>query len=838
MAEPPLDTQLIAALRHASRALGIASVIVGLACLAGIALDLDLLTQWIPRHPSIPLNTALCCVLAGTSLWIQAARPSSSLALFFARSCAAIVAVVGTATLIEYAVGLDLGMDRWIVHLLPRRGGTQYAVRPLPLAALELALVGPALLLLGSETNWKSTLVEIFGFGASVVALVAVTAHIYGATTIYQFSGSFAGIALPASTLFVFLSTGILLAYPERGLLSILTSDALGGATARRLVVVGLLSPLLIGLLVAVTRYAGLTDLPTAFAIFAVSADVLGVVLILFNSRKLTESDLALRYARSEETRLRKRVETLYRASEAVAQSLTRLPEADVRVVLQAVVLQARAITDAQYAALGIGDDPEKPFNPWVQSGMTDAEAAAIGRVPRPVASLGEVVRHGKALRMANLEALPAFRGFPPHHPKITSLLGVPIRYEGNNVGNLYLGNKLGASEFSEDDQRAVEMLATRVGASLEIARLYQTEALTKKWLGRVIDQMPEGLILTDDQGRILSYNRSARSMAAEALDQTLPDGAPALRFDISRPSGQPVEWEDLPLIQAIRERRTVTGIEINLRKPDGRQVTVLASAAPVSGRETLARGASAVIVCHDVTELKELERLREEWTAVIAHDLRQPASTIAMIGDMLSRPDLTADREPLIKHLRSASQRLDRMIGDLLDMSRIEARKVVVHKERMDLVSFAKEVIQRSSAVVGGHQVKLESEAPALPIFADPARVEQILFNLLSNAAKYGDPGSDILIILKDRINEAEVSVVNRGEGIGPEDLSRLFTRFYRTPGAKASRAEGLGLGLYIAKGLVDAQGGMIWVESKPKETTAIRFTLPYEESAARETK
>ncbi|MBI4497863.1 MAG: GAF domain-containing protein [Chloroflexi bacterium] len=174
------------------------------------------------------------------------------------------------------------------------------------------------------------------------------------------------------------------------------------------------------------------------------------------------------------ERRLRVQVEAVSHAALAISE------EFDLRAVLQTIVEQARVVAGAQYAALGImSADPEQPFDPWVFSGLTPEQAAAAGtgRHPRPVGTLGVVARAGQAVRVADIRQHPAFAGLPPQHPALTSFLGVPIRYQGRSVGNLYLANKVGGEEFTAADQQAVALLAQHAALALEHARVHQQMA-------------------------------------------------------------------------------------------------------------------------------------------------------------------------------------------------------------------------------------------------------------------------------------------------------------------------------------------------------------------------
>jgi signal transduction histidine kinase len=272
------------------------------------------------------------------------------------------------------------------------------------------------------------------------------------------------------------------------------------------------------------------------------------------------------------------------------------------------------------------------------------------------------------------------------------------------------------------------------------------------------------------------------------------------------------------------------------LARPDGSRVPVLVSTAPVRGRWGEVIG--AVVTFEDITPLKELERHREEWTSVIAHDLRQPVTVIHARADLLQRRlQRQVSPEELSKHLehiRTAARSLNTMIGDLLDVSRIEARRLSLELQTVDLPALVQQVMDRAADATQGHPVEVQVDGDIPLIEVDPGRVEQILGNLLSNAAKYSDRGTEILVKVERRDGVIQVAVTNRGKGIPSEEIPRLFTRFHRTEWANEERITGLGLGLYISKGLVEAHGGQIWAESIPGQTTTFSFTLPIVRASA----
>lgn len=549
---------------------------------------------------------------------------------------------------------------------------------------------------------------------------------------------------------------------------------------------------------------------------------LIGVSTITRDIRSRKAAEVALARAHAAERDLRVRLEAMSTAAVAIAEAVARLPQTDLDAVLRTITAQAQILTHARYAALGLGTDPTRPFEHWAHVGMTDEQVAAIGRRPRPVGLLGEVMRTGRPLRVADVAAHPAAVGLPPGHVPMRSFLGVPIVHGGRSYGNLYLGDRQDGGEFSADDERVLALLAERAGTALETARLYREEQLAKAWLQDVIEGMPEAVVLADVTGKI-SCNEATRKLADCELG---PDRLP--RFDLRAPNGAPVAPADRPLTRALRGE-TVASHELLVRCGDSSSLPVLASASPL--RDGHGQVAGAVCVLRDITPLKEIERMREEWTAVVAHDLRQPLTVISMSAQTIERA-FSAVPNPVVwralGRIGSAADRLARMVRDLLDTTRIETRQLRLSRESVDLAGLLAEVASRVQA--DDRTVRLAIAGPLPRVRADVGRVEQVLDNLLSNAFKYGAPGTEVVLAARVAGDAVLISARNRGPALTQEELARLFERFYRARSAGA--VEGLGLGLYISRGLVEAHGGKIWAESGGEATT-VSFTLPIDAGA-----
>ncbi len=377
-------------------------------------------------------------------------------------------------------------------------------------------------------------------------------------------------------------------------------------------------------------------------------------------------------------------------------------------------------------------------------------------------------------------------------------------------------GNVIGITSAAVDITERAEFEHAR-------ERLLEQLDTERKRLEAVLDQMPGAVVLTDANGHILLQNRAALMLS----DTNERHHENAMAFDIRLPSGKPPSPEMLPLTRAMREGITTQSIELLIRRSDGELTPVLASAAPIRGPSGEFVGAVAVF--QDIIRLKHLERLREEWTSIIAHDLRQPIMTILMSAELFEQRIKEDSRilDPrALHHIIRSAKKIERMIGDLMDVSLIEAQRLTLDIQEMDARALISEVLDEMTSQLQEHLTRLQVHGLIPSIRADRERIEQVLTNLLSNAAKYGESGTPIDVVLESHDDELEITVTNRGRGLEPDELKSIFARFHR--GRAATEATGVGLGLYISKGLVEAHGGRMWAESSSGETTTFHFTLP----------
>lgn len=225
--------------------------------------------------------------------------------------------------------------------------------------------------------------------------------------------------------------------------------------------------------------------------------------------------------------------------------------------------------------------------------------------------------------------------------------------------------------------------------------------------------------------------------------------------------------------------------------------------------------------------ELEKEREQRERFLAMVAHDLRQPITALGAYAQLLRRGEQLSGeaRQRAIGQIEEQARRLERMASDLVDMSRIAIGRFEMRRAPFDMAGLARQVVDEQQLSAKAHRLHLDASASVVGLW-DRDRLHQVLGNLISNAVRYSPAGSDVHVSVRRTDGEVEVSVIDQGPGLNPEQLAEVFEPFRRGPQAMAGN--GLGLGLYISKAIVEAHGGRIWAESEPGKGSKFTFTLP----------
>lgn len=357
----------------------------------------------------------------------------------------------------------------------------------------------------------------------------------------------------------------------------------------------------------------------------------------------------------------------------------------------------------------------------------------------------------------------------------------------------------------------------------LTIEHKVRTEAERQDMQKQVLlDNIGEGVLVIAPNGRLLMANKVALEITGvqgwpETLEELL---SPAALF---RNDGSRLALNEL-LTARLLAGHYFTDEEYRLKRADGTERRLLISGNAVKDRQ--GQIFMNLVTIRDVTELRNLEQIREDYLHMVSHDLRSPLAVILSHAQLLG---LMAKEETRIANsaqaIADSALRMNNMIADLVDSTRIESGQLVLKTVRINLDRFIPDFLLRMQGVINVERIRLIKGEPLQTVVADPNRLERIFVNLLSNALKYSSPETMVEIALRVDGPQVVIAVRDEGQGISPVDLPRIFDRYYRV---QASDEEGIGLGLYIVKKLVEAHNGTVWVESVLGQGSTFYFTLP----------
>ena len=528
-----------------------------------------------------------------------------------------------------------------------------------------------------------------------------------------------------------------------------------------------------------------------------------------------------------ENAALRARISALSAASLRISASL------DLETVLNEVVESARALTGARYGAIATIDEAGVPQD-FVTSGFTAEEHRKLVEWPDGP-RLFEFFRDLPGpLRIPDVPAYVRSLGFSPDRLPSKTFQGTPMRHRGVHVGNFYLVEKEGGEGFTDEDEEVLVLFASQAATAIANARTYRAEQRARAGLEALIETSPVGVVVFDAQtGDLASLNREARRIVqglclpGQSTEQLL--GVITCR----RADGREIALDRLPLAQVLDRAETVRAEEVVLSVPDGRNVTTLINATPIHGPDGAL--ASVVVTMQDLAPLQELERMRAEFLGMVSHELRAPLTSIKGSAATVLRASRIFGPAEVAQFFRIIDQQADRMdslIGDLLDAGRIETGTLSVAPEPSDVAALVDQA--RGTFISGGgrHTVRIDLP-PGLPrVMADRQRLVQVFNNLLANAARHSPESAPIRVAAEREGSNVAVSVSDEGRGIAPDQLGQLFRKY--TAAGDREGGIGGGLGLAICKGLVEAHGGRIRAESGGVGLGArFTFTIPVAEAS-----
>jgi PAS domain S-box-containing protein len=549
-----------------------------------------------------------------------------------------------------------------------------------------------------------------------------------------------------------------------------------------------------------------------------------GLVVVFFaEQRTFTDDDLELGRRLAGAARGGLERSELYeseRTSRALSQQLARMgsllaTELDPGAILDEVAEQAPALLGADACVIEIVEEDE-----LVVSAVGGASAPPVLGTRRPTTNrpAGDVVQGRAPVVFADAGEDPRLLGDDPvlaaGH---SAYVGVPLVGVQQGLQGVLAVYSQRPRAWREEEVEALAALAGNASAVLSNAELYQRVAIERERSYAILSNIADGIVAVDREGGVVLWNDAAEAItgvpAAAALGRTPLE---VLQRELA--SGEE-GWagERVLAIQRGGEEVALSLTEAVMRDPVG----------AVAGR---------IFAFRDVSSERIVEQMKSDFVSTVSHQLRAPLTSIYGFAQTLLRRDVAfgeAERETFLGYIASEAQRLTAIVDALLSVARLEAGDLQVELVPTDLRAVVSEAVTtvQHGANVNGHHFVLHLPDEPLAASADREKLGQILMNLLDNAVKFSPNGGTVTVEAHRRAGRVEVRVVDEGQGIPEDERERIFSKFHRADSSPRGPS-GAGLGLFIARGLVRAMGGRIWVDSAEGGGSSFAFELPLAEA------
>ena len=422
----------------------------------------------------------------------------------------------------------------------------------------------------------------------------------------------------------------------------------------------------------------------------------------------------------------------------------------------------------------------------------------------------------GRVINKQRSEIIPDIVADPDADPDLETILNqfalhsaliVPIRQQRKVLGALYFAAEAD-HHYSADDLQIGRLLAAGLASSLETSRLYQRLADEKSTLSAVLTSTQDGVLVINDTGTVLLANPAFEIM-----------------FDL-----RPGAVTGQPLIDHIQDQTILTAITANeesteVTLPDGR----IAQARSAQVITDFGELVGLTTVFRDITLLKELDEMKNEFVNTVSHDLKNPINIIMLSCELMSRTgELSDGQRQMQKRIQNTAVYMNELVTELLDLGKIQAG-LDLHPRTFDLTALVQDVLLAVELTAEDKQQQIIfAQQDAVNIHADKRRIKQVLLNLIGNAIKYTPDNGEVTIRIHQKNSGVEVAVTDTGIGIAAQDLPYVFDKFYRVQSKETSNIKGTGLGLAITRSIVEAHNGRIWVNSTVGQGTTFAFSLP----------
>jgi PAS domain S-box-containing protein len=490
--------------------------------------------------------------------------------------------------------------------------------------------------------------------------------------------------------------------------------------------------------------------------------------------------------------------------------------ELDLNAVLRLIVQNAVEVLNGHAGLVALEENAER-YHIYQTYGVP----APLLNQLNPTLQKASSVDEARALLERNLTAIAREFGLG-----LWQIVSLPLRVRNESLGRLYVFRTVGG--FSPNDRAVLQMFADQAAIAVHNAQLYAAMNAEKRRLDAVLEFSADGVIIMDAAHRITTFNQAleritdldGEDVAGHTFEDVvrLENKRAGLTLAEAEANGWPILETKGPLM-----------LEADIVRADGKRIGVEIYFTALFAAD--GKLAGIVADFHDISRFREADQMKSTFMSVVSHELKTPVAIIKGYASTLNRPDAKWD-ESLVRDglsvIEEESDRLTELIDDLLDASRVEAGGLKLTPVELDIDALVTDVIKKMKPQVKTH--KLAADVPPdLPlVYADEARIVQVLRNFITNAVKYSPEGKTIRVSSRTTPTEVIITVTDQGSGISAEDQKNLFERFHRVDNALTRKTQGAGLGLFISRAIIEGHKGRIWVESDGKHGSAFSFSLP----------
>ena len=399
----------------------------------------------------------------------------------------------------------------------------------------------------------------------------------------------------------------------------------------------------------------------------------------------------------------------------------------------------------------------------------------------------------------------------------------VPMKHKGKILGLIHLADE-SENKIPLERVQFLERVGVYIGEALRTFMAEDELQESEKRYRDLYEEAPNVYFVVGVDGCIKRVNRSAMALFGYSLDELI--GRQVFDLYADTPNGK---GKAQGVFQRFLAGEEVRDEELEMCRANGSKVWISLSVRPVRDKNGQVVASRSVVV--DITERKRLDQLKDEFIGLVSHELRSPLTVITgAVNTALTEAERLSPEEThqLLNDAALEAESLSHMLGNLLELSRIQADRLLLHAEATNAKKVIQNIVERVKHQYSSRQLVVDLPKKLPSVYADELRLERILYNLLENAVKYSPQGGEIRISARPEEEHLVIGVSDQGSGISPSDQAKLFEPFQRLEESRSDGVGGVGLGLLVCRRLVEAHGGQIWVESELGRGSTLFFTIP----------